>query len=326
MPVSEPFGQVIKTVAQIKANPSDERMISAKTNGVVRFLNENFVEGKTVTAGTALFSVSGNQLATNNSSVLFTEAQNNYETAKMEYERKKELAKDKIVSERDLLESQNKFENAKAVYENLERNFNNEGELVKSPVNGYISQVFVENGKYIEQGQPLVRIAQNKKLLLHAEVQPKYEPLLKNFSDAVIQTMESKQAYTLKELDGKMLSYGKSTWGDNFLIPVHLEMNKSEEFIPGEFVNLYLKTSSTENKLTVPNSALLEEQGYYFVYVQKTPELFEKREVKIGNSDGLRTEIVSGISPDERIVSRGAMFIKLSQATGALDPHAGHVH
>ncbi|MFZ4707519.1 MAG: efflux transporter periplasmic adaptor subunit, partial [Bacteroidales bacterium] len=78
--------------------------------------------------------------------------------------------------------------------------------------------------------------------------------------------------------------------------------------------------------VTVPNDALLEEQGNYFVYVQINPELFEKREVNPGATDGLRTELIKGVSANERIVSRGATLVKLTQATGTLDAHSGHVH
>ncbi|MCK5730556.1 MAG: hypothetical protein KAH68_05750, partial [Draconibacterium sp.] len=78
--------------------------------------------------------------------------------------------------------------------------------------------------------------------------------------------------------------------------------------------------------LTIPISALLEEQGIFSVFVQITPELFEKREVKTGATDGLKTEILKGLTQHERVVSKGAILIKLAQATGALDAHSGHVH
>jgi cobalt-zinc-cadmium efflux system membrane fusion protein len=71
---------------------------------------------------------------------------------------------------------------------------------------------------------------------------------------------------------------------------------------------------------------LLEEQGNFYVYVQLNPELFEKKEIKLGDSDGIRTEVTQGLKENDRIVSKGAVFIKLSQSTGTLDAHSGHVH
>ena len=96
--------------------------------------------------------------------------------------------------------------------------------------------------------------------------------------------------------------------------------------MPGSFVELYLKTTTNKEATTIPVSAILEIQGYYFVFVQITPELFEMREVKIGATDGLKTEILQGLSKDERVVTKGAVHIKLARGTGALDAHSGHVH
>jgi hypothetical protein len=110
------------------------------------------------------------------------------------------------------------------------------------------------------------------------------------------------------------------------MIPVNLQIENKAGFVPGTLTEVFLKAVTNSNALTVPNGSLLEEQGIYYVFVQVNPELFEKREVSIGGTDGLRTEITKGISEHDRIVTSGAMQVKLAQATGALDPHSGHVH
>jgi multidrug efflux pump subunit AcrA (membrane-fusion protein) len=191
---------------------------------------------------------------------------------------------------------------------------------------GFVKHLFVKNGQYVEAGQPVVIISQNKTLLLRAEVQQKYATYLMSISTANIRTTEDNKTYTLEELNGKVLSFGKTTTPDNYLIPVSIQINNSASFVPGGFVELFLKTVSNSKALTLPNTSLLEEQGVFFVYVQVTPELFEKREIKPGVTDGIRTEILSGISENERVVTKGAIMIKLAQATGTLDAHSGHVH
>jgi hypothetical protein len=92
------------------------------------------------------------------------------------------------------------------------------------------------------------------------------------------------------------------------------------------FVDLYIKTQSDNPMLTVANGALIEEMGNFFVFVQLTPELFEKREIQKGATDGYRTAVLGGLKAGERVVAKGAVLVKLAQASGALDPHAGHVH
>lgn len=325
-PMLEPFGQIIKTTAQVQSAQGDEILVSAKTNGIVMLSAENVLEGKSVTSGQVLYSISGSGLANNNTSVQFQEAQNNYEKAKSDYERSAGLAKDKIVSEKDLLIAKNQYENSKVIYDNLNKNFSASGQKISSTMNGYVKQVFVQNGQYVEAGQPIVTVSQNKTLILRAEVQQKFAPILGTINSANIRTLHDNQTYTLEELNGKVVSFGKNTNNDNYLIPISLQIDNKGAFLSGGFVELYLKTLTNSKALTIPNSAILEEEGLFFVFVQVHPELFEKREVKVGGTDGLKTEIIKGVSHKERIVSEGAILVKLAQATGTLDAHSGHNH
>jgi hypothetical protein len=48
--------------------------------------------------------------------------------------------------------------------------------------------------------------------------------------------------------------------------------------------------------------------------------------VKVGATDGRYVQLLEGVAPGERIVSKGGVMLKLSQGAAALDPHAGHVH
>lgn len=325
-PIRKPFGQVIKTTAQIQSAQGDEVIVAAKTSGVVSFPGPIILEGTNVSNSQVLLTIQGSGFADNNSAVRFAEAKNNFEKARADYERASFLAKDRIVSERQLLESKTQYENTKSAYENLNQNFSATGQTVRSPINGFVKQLFVTNGQYVEAGQPLTLISQNKSLLLRADVQQKYSRYLMAIATANIRTIEDNKTYTLEELNGKVLSVGKSTTADNFLIPVTLQINNAGSFVPGSFVELYLKTLSDSRALTIPDSAILEEQGSFFVFVQVTPELFEKREIKTGVTDGINTEIISGLADDERIVTKGAILVKLAQATGSLDAQSGHVH
>jgi len=325
-PIVEPFGQVIKTLAQFQPTQSDEVLITAKTNGIVAISNDGLLQGKSVAVGEFLLSVLGGGMGDNSWNVRFSEARNNFEKAKADYERIKTMATDKIVPERELLAAKTDYENAKALYDNMNENFNAKGQRIVSPIKGFVKHVLVQNGQYVEAGEPLVAVSQNKNLLITANLQQKHLPVLGSISGANLRTPFNNKVYSLKELNGHLVSYGKAVNPDNFMIPIALKVDNSGDFIPGSFVELYLKTLTNSKAITLPNAALLEEQGNYFVMVQLTPELFEKREVKIGATDGFKTEIIKGISTSERIVTKGAILVKLAQASAALDPHSGHVH
>lgn len=326
LPNVEPFSQIIKTTARVQSAPGDEMILTATTNGIVTFKGNNLTEGMQVSSGKSLLIISGENLADNNTRVRFNEAKNNFEKTEANYKRISLLAKDQIVSQKELLEAKNNFDNAEVIYENLKNNFNEGGQNITSTKTGFIKHLYVVNGQYVEAGEPLITITQNKNLFLKAEVQQKYAKVLPFINSATIRSLSDNTVYNLEELNGKIVSYGKNISDENYLIPVTLQVENRDGIFPGSFMEVYLKAQSKTNALTVLNTAILEEQGNYSVYVQLTPESFEKREVKVGNTDGIKTEILSGLSAKDRIVTRGAILVKLASVSNSIDPHAGHVH
>ena len=67
--------------------------------------------------------------------------------------------------------------------------------------------------------QIIVLISNNNILSLHADVQQKYASVLGNIVSANICTLHNDKTYTLEELNGEIVSYGKTTNNDNYLIP-----------------------------------------------------------------------------------------------------------
>jgi RND family efflux transporter MFP subunit len=321
----EPFGQVIRTTAQIQPSQGDERIITAKAGGVALF-NASIVEGKNVSTGQTLFTIDGSATADNNLAVRYAEAESEYNRAKAEYERKTELATANIVSQSDLLKAKTEFTTAEAAYNNLQRNFTAGKQPVSSPIDGFVTRVLVQNGQYVEMGQPVLVVSQNRDLFIKAELQPRYFDWLSHIISANIRILNSNHVYSLEELGGRILSYGKTADINNPLIPVTFQVNNKTGLLPGSFVELFIKTQTSAQAVTVPNEAIIEEMGACFVFVQLIPELFEKRAVKTGVTDGVCIEITEGITAGERVVSKGAIFVKLAQASGTLDAHAGHVH
>ncbi|MDR3188952.1 MAG: efflux RND transporter periplasmic adaptor subunit [Prevotellaceae bacterium] len=321
-----PFGEVIKVIAKLLPAQEDERVVAAQSSGIAIFHNGNMVEGRAVGAGLALFSIESEGLADNSLSVRYAGAESEYHRAKAEYERKKALAQDKIASESELLRAQTELANAEAAYRNLQRNFSAGRQVVSAPIGGFVRQVWVKNGEYVTAGQPVVTIARNRDLLIRAELPPKYYGVLSAITSANIRVVGSNRTYTLEELGGKVASFGRSADLSNPLIPVLFQVRNSVGLLTGSFVELYIKTQTSSRAIALPNEAIVEEMGSFFVYVQRTPELFEKRPIRKGATDGLRTEILEGVTAGERVVSKGAIFLKLTQAAGGIDVEAGHSH
>ena len=95
--------------------------------------------------------------------------------------------------------------------------------------------------------------------------------------------------------------------------------------IPGSFAEVYLLTNKRTSVISLPVSAITEEQGLNFVYIRQDADCYTKREVKLGESDGERVEICSGLKAGENVVTRGAVHIKLASASNAIPAHT-HNH
>lgn len=326
LPRLQPFGQAVQTVAQVQPAIGDAMTVVAKNSGILHFASANFTEGAPIASGTTIASVSTDGFVDDNMSVKLAEAKNNFELAKQNYERAKQLIDSKIISQQDFLEKQMTYENAKLIYENLQHNSQNGSTRITAPMSGYITQILVPNGEYVSVGQPVMIVSQNRNIVLKAEIPLRYAAVLPAIADANIENPVTGEVRSLSELKGRVISYAKSATSDQLLLPVTLEINNVTGFTTGSFVKTWLIAQSQSQALVVPKSALIEEQGNYYVFVQLTPELFEKKPVKTGATDGKNVEVLSGLTPDQRIVTRGALLVKLAKAAGALDPHAGHVH
>ena len=321
-----PFGQVIKTSAQVLPSQGDEREATASASGVVVFTNANLVEGAAVKAGQQLFEIESSGMADNNMNVKFQEASARYNAAKAAFERKQQLAEDKIVSQSDLETARAEYASAKAAYDNLKGNFSQRGAVVRAPISGYIQRINVSNGGFVEAGRSVVTVSQNRDLLIRAEVQPRYYACLKNIAGVNIRIPSDEHIYTLEELGGSLVSYGRATDADCPLVPVTFRVRNNGNLLSGSFVTLYISTQAEQEVITVPNESVVEEMGNYFVFVKVCDGEYEKRLVTLGATDGRRTEIVAGVQAGDIVVGRGATMVKLAQNSGALDPHAGHVH
>lgn len=313
------FREVIPTSGQVLAAQGDENTLVAATAGVVSF-SRTVTEGMSVGRDVELLSVSAENLQDGDP---VKRARIAYERAKGEYERAEKLIGERIVSEKEFNVLKENYENARIAYEALSPSKAGKGVAVKSPMAGYVKACFVKEGDYVTVGQPLLSVTQTRRLMLRAEVSERYYSRLHNIASANFQTPYDDKVYSLTDLKGRLLSFGKSSDGTSYYVPVTFEFDNRGDVIPGSFVEVYLLASERQNVLSVPVSALTEEQGLYFIYCQIDEECYRKQEVTVGANDGKRVEILFGLKGGEKVVTQGAIHVKLASASTAIP---GHTH
>lgn len=320
-----PFGKLIETLGRVKSSQSGEQILTSHSAGVVSIASASLLPGSKVTRGAKLFDVKSSGLLEANTEVQYQSAKSEYESAKNEYERKLSLASSQIVSRRDLEEARNAYEKAKAGFESFSKGYKAGAVAVVSGLNGYLTDIYVSNGEYVEAGTMLGRVASSNRMVIEASLPARYYSDLKDITSANF-TFADSQTLSLEELHGKILSASNSVSEEQPMLKVNFEIDSRAGLLSGSFIKVYIKTRNPGDALSVANGAITEEMGDYFVYKQITPELFEKTQVVLGGNDGLRTEVLSGLSEGDRVVSRGAIIVKLAAAAGKLDAHSGHVH
>ena len=109
-------------------------------------------------------------------------------------------------------------------------------------------------------------------------------------------------------------------------VPVILSMSDPDPRIAlNQNVQARVFTGGTRNALSVPVEAVIDDGGQRVVYVMRGGESFSRVPVRLGLRDGNRFEVLEGLQAGDRVVSRGAMQVRLAAATPEAMGH-GHAH
>ena len=316
------FTEVIQTSGRIEAAQGSESVLVATVPGVVSLGKTAFVEGTLVRKGETVVSLASNVLSDGDVAI---RTKNAYLAAKKEYERMEQLVGDQIVSQKEYEQARLAYANAKTAYEAIQGKESARGVAVTAPMNGFLKNILVKEGDYVAVGQPLATISQNGRLRLRADVSEKYYAYLPQIHSACFKTPYDEKVYRLDELDGRLISYGKASDTNSFYVPVLFEFANKGAIIPGSFVEVYLLGNPMEQVLSVPLTALVEEQGLYSVYLRLDEDCYKKQYVTIGADDGQSVQILSGLKEGDEVVTEGAYQIKLASASNAIPAHT-HSH
>jgi RND family efflux transporter MFP subunit len=205
---------------------------------------------------------------------------------------------------------------------------------ISAPFSGSILESSALAGSAVESGAPLFKLADLTFVDVVVAVPEQSVPLVQIGGSATVRV----SAYPNVELSGNVarmqqqLDEATRTVG----AVIHVR-NLNETLKPGMFatVRLQLPTlaltgSGMSIVITIPESALINEEDRRFVFVEVVPRTFERRAVDVrsleapGASQPLtnRVLVLSGLRPGERVVIRGAFTLKSELGKAQLGEHA----
>ena len=316
------FHTVIRTSGQIVAPQGDEQTVVATASGVLTYSRGSIAEGMAVKAGEAIASVSAKHLQDGDPAV---NARAAFETAEREYQRAERLVADKIISAKEYEQAKLNYETARNAYHAQASSMTSRGIAIAPGMGGYIKQLLVAQGEYVTVGQPIAIVTRDRRLQLKAFVPESEYGNLRTISSAnFVSPSDKNVVHSLASLNGKLVSYGHSLSDNGAFVPAVFEFDNVGNILPGSYVEVFLIGAERPNTITIPLPAITEEQGLHFVYVQEHDEDYVKRQVTLGDSDGSRRVVISGLKAGEKVVVKGAYNVKLASMSTEI-PH-GHSH
>lgn len=236
----------------------------------------------------------------------------------MEYKRQQELAKENINAQKTVQQAQSNFLSAKAKVEGLKSklkminisfadlesgNIKSEVNLY-SPISGYVTQVHVNLGMYVNSRDIMFKIVDTKHL--HAEIIV-YEKDVLNIK--IDQRVRFQLANETKERIAHVYLVGKEISPDR-TVRVHCHLEKEDiSLLPGMYLSAFFETSGGSVP-SLPELAVINFEGadYVFLVISEAERIYKMIKVTKGITESGYSEITlpQGIDPTSLFVVEGA--------------------
>ncbi|MCW9705765.1 efflux RND transporter periplasmic adaptor subunit [Fodinibius salsisoli] len=336
--------QTVDATGEIMAAQNSQAVVSAPFSGIIlSSQNGNLpVVGQQLSKGAsmAVLNPAIQSGGGDNYAQQFINAQSELELAKANLDRSKRLYEKEAIPQTELQKARIEYRQALTRYQTINEviqvdttTIEGYGESaesyrfeIKAPMSGRIIESFVTPGMQVEAGQPLYRIADASKVWLKANVPAAKQSHIANAGQAAFRVQGDDRLYEVSELDGRLISRANSIDPQTRTLPLVYELDNTQNELPlGMFSTVHINTDTKENVLAIPQSALIEEEGNYNVYVHVSGESFRKQRVTTGIEHRGWVEITSGLQGGEHVVTENAYQVKLASLSSEAPSH-GHTH
>jgi len=253
----------------------------------------------------------------------FAEARASLREAQDEYDRARRLLAVEAVPERRVHEAQIRLQAARESLAGLGGGALTSGKVaIRAPISGVITARSITPGSRVDAGALLFTIVDPALVWLRANVPAAQAPSIGQSSVGTFQPEGSPRVYRAQ----RMVSTGSVIDSLSRTVPVIYEIANGDGSIRvGANARVMVGTGKTVAGVTVPKSAILDENGRPVAYVQPDGESFEKRELTLGGSEGEHVLVLSGIREGERVVTGAPYQVKLASLSTSVPAH-GHEH
>jgi HlyD family secretion protein len=310
---------VKKTVATGSILPRKEIEIKPQVSGIVDYIEVE--PGDIIKKGDLIAKVKiiPDMINLANAESRLEKAEIQLKDAESVFKRQKELFSKGVIAEADYLKAEISHSNAKAEVSAAENSLEiiKEGAmkksgsaantLIRSTIEGMVLDVPIEVGNRVIEsntfnaGSTIALVADMGEMVFEGKVDETEVGKLKNGMELVL-TIGAIENITFKSVLEYVAPKGIAENG-----AIQFEIRASVEQKPGIFIragysaNADIVLETLDSVLTVEESLIIFSGDTAFVEVQKEDLTFEKRQIKTGLSDGIKIQVLEGLTTEEKL-------------------------
>ena len=311
------IARLLKVNGVIDVPPQNMVSISAPLGGYLKYTK--LLPGMHINKGESIAVMEDPQYISLQQEYLTAKAKLSY--LQNEYNRQESLNKSAAASDKVFQEATMNYASQKVLVkslsekllligispDNLNENTISRSIAIHSPIDGYVSKVNVNIGKYASATDVLFELVNPQDIHLALDI---FEKDIDN-----LQIGQKLLAYTNTQPDKKypceIILIGKDI-SETRSVEVHCHFDAYDKsLIPGMYMNAEIEVSS-QNDFVISNESIVTYEGKHLVFYEKSKNNFEMVEVEIGNSENGITQITfkNNFNPEQKqFVIKGAYSI-----------------
>ena len=311
------IARLLKVNGVIDVPPQNMVSISAPLGGYLKYTK--LLPGMHINKGESIAVMEDPQYISLQQEYLTAKAKLSY--LQNEYNRQESLNKSAAASDKVFQEATMNYASQKVLVkslsekllligispDNLNENTISRSIAIHSPIDGYVSKVNVNIGKYASPTDVLFELVNPQDIHLALDI---FEKDIDN-----LQIGQKLLAYTNTQPDKKypceIILIGKDI-SETRSVEVHCHFDAYDKsLIPGMYMNAEIEVSS-QNDFVISNESIVTYEGKHLVFYEKSKNNFEMVEVEMGNSENGITQITfkNNFNPEQKqFVIKGAYSI-----------------
>jgi membrane fusion protein, multidrug efflux system len=227
----------------------------------------------------------------------YQQANSAYLNAKVTYERMQRLFAQGAISQQDMDNVETGFKVAMA-------NFNASASMinVKAPINGYVTNLFVNVGDKVNPGEELFTVSNTSR----------YKAVIW-IPDSEINRVKKGQKATAKwndvSFNGAVSSVALAMdQGRKAFRAEIVFKDKTRYMASGVTVEISIDTMSIPNTIVIDRSNMVENEGRFYLWVVENDKAV-KREITVGSNNGIRYQVTDGLSVGDKLIVEGMSMV-----------------